>query len=279
LSDKKQSISAGGPELCQVCGAFKGPAAVCPSCSDPRPAASPLSCGQDLMNYPSSVIKDSGEREEFDTGAVRDAAKGKGRIDLLPMRTFEAMLPSRPSEGTLVAAWLCLIQWFVNRDYSTLLWACTHAMTSLEVAERRNGADKDFPVGPDSDPSRYGWVCATQAISQIYEDGCIKYGERNWEKGIPLTNFFGSAWRHITKTLACCTDERHHAMAVWNILCIHDTVLRMREGILPESLDDLPPIDSGGSPPLDVGDNDWEDDGVNADAGGPAPEELPGLPL
>uniref|UniRef100_A0A6H1ZPN0 dATP/dGTP diphosphohydrolase N-terminal domain-containing protein n=1 Tax=viral metagenome TaxID=1070528 RepID=A0A6H1ZPN0_9ZZZZ len=33
------------------------------------------------MDY---TIKDSGERREFDTGAVRDVSGGKGRFDLLP---------------------------------------------------------------------------------------------------------------------------------------------------------------------------------------------------
>lgn len=31
------------------------------------------------------TIKDSGERREFETGAVRDVQDGKGRFDLLPM--------------------------------------------------------------------------------------------------------------------------------------------------------------------------------------------------
>lgn len=31
------------------------------------------------------MIKDSGNRTEFDTGAVRDIQEGKGRCDLLPM--------------------------------------------------------------------------------------------------------------------------------------------------------------------------------------------------
>ena len=30
------------------------------------------------------LLKDSGERKEFGTGAVRDASKGKGRFDLIP---------------------------------------------------------------------------------------------------------------------------------------------------------------------------------------------------
>ena len=31
------------------------------------------------------MIKDSGERREFETGAVRDMAEGKGRFDLMPL--------------------------------------------------------------------------------------------------------------------------------------------------------------------------------------------------
>ena len=31
------------------------------------------------------MIKDSGERRQFETGAVRDIQEGKGRMDLLPM--------------------------------------------------------------------------------------------------------------------------------------------------------------------------------------------------
>jgi hypothetical protein len=34
------------------------------------------------------MIKDSGARQCFQTGAVRDTQEGKGRMDLLPMRTL-----------------------------------------------------------------------------------------------------------------------------------------------------------------------------------------------
>jgi len=36
-------------------------------------------------------IKDSGERTEFSTGAVRDLQSGKGRFDLIPMATLRAL--------------------------------------------------------------------------------------------------------------------------------------------------------------------------------------------
>jgi hypothetical protein len=36
-------------------------------------------------------LKDSGARREFSTGAVRDAAEGKGRYDLLPFQAIERL--------------------------------------------------------------------------------------------------------------------------------------------------------------------------------------------
>lgn len=44
---------------------------------------------EDCMEYveeqEQTMIKDSGNRREFDTGAVRDIQEGKGRCDLLPL--------------------------------------------------------------------------------------------------------------------------------------------------------------------------------------------------
>ena len=38
------------------------------------------------------MIKDSGARRHFNTGAVRDIAEGKGRCDLLPLDAVAAIL-------------------------------------------------------------------------------------------------------------------------------------------------------------------------------------------
>lgn len=45
---------------------------------------------QNAMNIepPAALIEDSGDRTEFDTGAVRDMHKGKGRMDLLPWQAI-----------------------------------------------------------------------------------------------------------------------------------------------------------------------------------------------
>lgn len=38
------------------------------------------------------MIADSGERREFETGAVRDMAEGKGRCDLMPLDVVAAVM-------------------------------------------------------------------------------------------------------------------------------------------------------------------------------------------
>lgn len=89
-------------------------------------------------------IKDSGERTQFETGAVRDMREGKGRCDLLPM-------------------------------------------------------------------------CVLLRLAKHYENGCKKYGDRNWEKGIPAHSFADSALRHLFKYLDGWDDEDHLIAAIWNL--------------------------------------------------------------
>lgn len=90
------------------------------------------------------AIKDSGNRTEFKTGAVRDIQTGKGRYDLLP-------------------------------------WEAIHEM----------------------------------AIH--CEQGAIKYGERNVEKGIPIHSCIDSAFRHLSRYMQGHRDEPHLRAAMWNI--------------------------------------------------------------
>jgi hypothetical protein len=55
-------------------------------------------------------------------------------------------------------------------------------------------------------------------VSMHYKQGAEKYGERNWEKGIPLHSFIDSGVRHFLKYIDGQTDERHDRAFVWNML-------------------------------------------------------------
>ena len=45
----------------------------------------------EAKNVMISIIKDSGDRTEFSTGAVRDMREGKGRCDLMPLEVVAKM--------------------------------------------------------------------------------------------------------------------------------------------------------------------------------------------
>ena len=91
-----------------------------------------------------TTLADSGDRTQFETGAVRDMHQGKGRFDLLPM-------------------------------------------------------------------------CVLLRLARHYEAGCSKYGDRNWEKGIPAHSFADSAMRHFVKYMDGQKDEDHLVAAIWNL--------------------------------------------------------------
>ncbi len=48
-------------------------------------------CGFCTKEIEHAIIKDTGNRREFETGAVRDMAEGKGRYDLLPWEAIHQL--------------------------------------------------------------------------------------------------------------------------------------------------------------------------------------------
>lgn len=72
------------------------------------------------------------------------------------------------------------------------------------------------------------------------ENGAKKYGDRNWEKGQPLSRYYDSAIRHLNKYLMGLRDEDHLAAARWNIAAIMHTEEMIKLDLLPAELSDLP---------------------------------------
>lgn len=72
------------------------------------------------------------------------------------------------------------------------------------------------------------------------ENGSRKYGDRNWEKGQPLSRCLDSAMRHLTKFLEGHRDEDHLAAARWNIGVMIHVEEMVKRGRLPKELIDLP---------------------------------------
>lgn len=135
------------------------------------------------------MIKDSGNRREFDSGAVRDIQEGKGRCDLLPL--------------DVVACFRGLLLYDISKFQET---GCTkHLNNALQRFIDKHGS-KDMST-------------SFLEVSKHFEEGAKKYGEYNWQKGIPTHCYIDSAVRHYLKYLRGDTDEPHDRAFMWNILC------------------------------------------------------------
>lgn len=145
------------------------------------------------------MIKDSGERSKFDTGAVRDIQKGKGRCDLMPLGIIGEMV-NKHYDGFDGEVLFAISDFQVNGCISHLSRALKHFL-SLEYC----------PF--DSLPDMF------LEVSKHFEEGAEKYGENNWQKGLPAKCYINSAVRHYLKWLRGDNDEPHDRAFVWNILC------------------------------------------------------------
>jgi hypothetical protein len=78
------------------------------------------------------------------------------------------------------------------------------------------------------------WPDATMALAKIFEKGANHYAARNWEQGMFVDWFIDSGQRHLEKAIAGWDDEPHLFMALWNFMCLVDTVSRVQKGLLSE---------------------------------------------
>lgn len=83
---------------------------------------------------------------------------------------------------------------------------------------------------------------ALKRLAIHFENGAKKYGDRNWEKGQPLSRYLDSAIRHAFSFLGGDRSEDHLAAMAWNALAYIETEHRINEGILPKELDDITPV-------------------------------------
>lgn len=135
-------------------------------------------------------IKDSGTRREFDTGAVRDIQEGKGRCDLLP---FDVVSIFMTDNAEIIFSYLQRYTETGDTEHLTDLLA---KQTILEPIETM-----------------------LLEVSKHFEEGAKKYGEYNWQKGIPANCYIDSAVRHYLKYLRGDKDEPHDRAFIWNIMC------------------------------------------------------------
>lgn len=146
------------------------------------------------------MIKDSGERRTFASGAVRDCGGNKGRCDLLPLGVIGDFYGRAHSNSAKNLAEI-----FKNMA----LFQESGSVEPLYEVLRLNRTELSF----ESLSSMF------LEVALHFEEGCAKYGENNWQKGIPTKCYIDSAVRHLLKYIRGDVDEPHNRAFVWNIMC------------------------------------------------------------
>jgi len=104
-------------------------------------------------------------------------------------------------------------------------------------AEYETGAVRDSKTG-NGIPSLIP-PFALRAAAKRFEDGAVHYGRNNWQKGIPLSRYVDSLYRHLWQWMEDEQDEDHGGAIIWNVMCMLQTEEWIKNGKLPKSLDDI----------------------------------------
>lgn len=190
-----------------------------------------------------SNLCDSGNRREFNTGAVRDMAEGKGRMDLIPwniaikirgyMHTHCHVVRDRGTIEELLERFSS-IEWCLNSDRGHI-YEDNFELTAAHWIMYRYFYNSPAKIVYDKLPNKKEdncgsevipgdvidsiWANAMVEVSKHFEDGANKYSENNWRKGIPVWCYFDSASRHLMKYFMLMDDEPHDRAVLWNLMC------------------------------------------------------------
>ena len=83
---------------------------------------------------------------------------------------------------------------------------------------------------------------ALRAAARRFEDGALKYGRNNWKKGIPLSRYVDSLYRHLWAFMEG-DDQEDHGAPLRGMPCAWFRLKRIDQGKLPKELNDLQKID------------------------------------
>lgn len=144
-------------------------------------------------------IKDSGERRKFDTGAVRDICEGKGRCDLMPLDVVSFYYAQSEYVNDL------------SHPVSLVFFHLNNFKRDGDIQYLRKAIEASKIFVDDQ--------TMFLEVAKHFEEGAVKYGDNNWQKGIPVHCYIDSAVRHYLKFLRGDNDEPHDRAFVWNIMC------------------------------------------------------------
>jgi hypothetical protein len=153
------------------------------------------------------------EVETFSSGAVRD--KSDYRYDLMSPVVVDYTI-GHTAYAKL--AW-CLFKlrnnnWWGGQDEGYCLQDIFTNVVEIVILEEQIPRQEFLPRER-----------VAHLYAQALHEGSLKYGERNWERGIPESNLVNHALFHLFKLNEGDTSENHLSHLVWNVM----TIIHFRE--------------------------------------------------
>jgi dATP/dGTP diphosphohydrolase len=149
------------------------------------------------------ITKDSGNRQNFPTGARRDIEDGKPMYHLIPIKVLDEL--QQKAGGSPIS------------------------IDTQEISIYHATGLQRHDLIPQLMLDR---------LAALYHRGEVKYGANNWQKGIYLVRIFGSMLRHAFQWYWGDTSEDHLAAVIWNATALMWTEAQVHAGNLPRELDD-----------------------------------------
>lgn len=88
------------------------------------------------------------------------------------------------------------------------------------MTQDRREYDTGAVRSADCEQTRYDLISpiGLRRLAETYAEGAAKFGQFNWENGMPVTDLLNHAIAHVYKFLGGDRSEDHLAHAAWNLL-------------------------------------------------------------
>jgi hypothetical protein len=108
-----------------------------------------------------------------------------------------------------------------------------------------SGSREGFSTGArrdvQNDKPRYDLIppIMLRRLAELYGRGAVKYGENNYQKGMPFTRVYASMFRHMMQYREGDKSEDHLSAVIWNATALMFYEDAIEAGQLPAELNDF----------------------------------------
>ncbi len=178
-------------------------------------------------------VQDSGKRQEFNTGSVRDTAEGKGTPHLIAGEALAKVHDYIKTALNFSDGYLYTIQDILFR-YSEFV---VNREDNIGLVYEASAVTMEF-ISKEQENNSYS--ATMRRLAKHYENGSRKYSANNWRKGQPVSRYYDSAMRHLWSLMDDKTDEDHASALLWNLIGIIQTKIDVKKELLSKELDNFP---------------------------------------